>query len=209
MSHLEATSLACPRCAPRAQAVGAPPTPLFRNEGGGVALHGCAACGGVFLARACADRLATQLPVDAIGIAERTSRAARYTPDHATLLACPMCKRAMNRVRAAAAGIELDTCASCGTWYDRDEIGRITDTIRKSGWGTAAVAGGAAVVAAGAAAGVAAGAATAASRQPMAQQAAEGAAEVGAEVVVDAVVTGIDAADVLGGVFEILGAFFD
>ena len=46
-------------------------------------------------------------------------------------------------------------------------------------------------------------------RQPMAQQAAEGAAEVGAEVVVDAVVTGIDAADVLGGVFEILGAFFD
>jgi hypothetical protein len=116
-----------------------------------------------------------------------------------------MCKKTMSRTRAATAQVDLDVCASCGTWYDRDEIRRITDAIRSSGWGGAAVP-----VAAGVA-GAAAVAATThvAAQNPTVRSAGESALETGVEVGVEAVSAGLDAADVLDGVFSVLGAFFD
>ncbi len=209
MAHLAPTNLACPRCAPYAAGSGNAPPPLYRNDGGGVSLHGCAVCGGVFLARACADRLASTLPAEAIALADRASQQARYAPDASTPLACPLCKKGMKRTRAAKAQVDLDSCGSCGTWYDRDEIRRVTDAIRSSGWGGAAAAG-AVAVGAGAAVGAAAVAThviatDAVTRHPAAQATTETAVEVG----VEAVSAGIDAADVLGGVFDVLGAIFD
>ena len=44
---------------------------------------------------------------------------------------------------------------------------------------------------------------------PTAQSMGESALETGVEVGIDAVATGLDAADVLDGVFSVLGAFFD
>jgi Zn-finger nucleic acid-binding protein len=174
-----------------------------------VTLHGCGVCGGVFLARACADRLAATLSAEAIALAERASRQARHAPDRSVPLDCPMCRKVMKRTRAAMAQVDLDSCATCGTWYDRDEIRHVTDAIRSSGWGGAAVAGATA-----AGAGVAVGAATVATdraatgavtRDQVVQVTAESTAEVGIEVVA----TSIDAADVLGGVFDVLAGLLD
>ncbi len=205
MTQFAKTQLGCPRCEPDAVASGHPAPPLYRADGGGVAIQGCGVCGGVFLGRACADRLATSLPADAIALALRAGQSARHAPNTERPLACPMCKKTMSRTRAAKAQVDLDVCASCGTWYDRDEIRRITDAIRSSGWGGAAVP-----VAAGVA-GAAAVAATThvAAQNPTVRSAGESALETGVEVGVEAVSAGLDAADVLDGVFSVLGAFFD
>jgi Zn-finger nucleic acid-binding protein len=175
----------------------------------GVVLHGCGRCGGVWLATACAQRFAKSLPLDAIKLAARASHGARVVPDTAPAAPCPVCTRPMNRVRAAAARVDLDTCAAHGTWYDRDELEHIARVIRTSGWGAAGVgmAAGAGMVAG---AGMAMGAGMGGGQAQAQAQAFSGydvagvATEVGAEVVAEGVVeVGFS---VVG---SILGAVFD
>ncbi len=186
----------------------------------GVTLQGCNRCGGVFLSQACATHLAAQLPSLAIDVSTRGAAHATHRLDLASALCCPKCKSAMSRTKVSAAGIELDHCASsgCGTWYDRDEIKRVTDAIRASGWGGARRPSNAGLVA-GAAVGAAAVGAVAvgmvASQQPspgaesrseVAVDMVEGVAEIATEGVVEIVAEG--GVEVVGGVFEILGGLF-
>ncbi len=198
MNPVTRTTLPCPRCAAEAALRGAQAPALFACATAGVTLHGCGSCGGVFLEQRCAERLASQLPSAAIAAADRAARAARHQPDLSASLSCPMCRRPMKRTLAQRAGVELDSCA-CGTWYDRDEIRRITEALRASGWG-----GPAALAAGGTAVGAAA-AAPALTQQP----AAQGVADVGVEAGVEVVSSAIDGAAILGGVFDILGSVFD
>jgi hypothetical protein len=59
---------------------------------------------------------------------------AQYRAPTAPPLACPACAEPMLRTRVARAEVELDTCARHGTWYDRDEMGRVAAAIRSSTW---------------------------------------------------------------------------
>lgn len=215
------SKLACPRCQTDAPS-GASPLPLVEVQTPGVTLRGCNRCGGVFLSRACATHLAAQLPSLAIDVSARGSAHATHQPDLTRTLQCPGCRAPMHRTKVSAAGIELDHCpASCGTWYDRDEIKRVTDAIRSSGWGPrrsgpgvgTAVAVGAAAVGVAAVGAVAIDAASrnqgpgAESRSEVAVDLVEGVAEIATEGVVEVAAEGT--LTVVGGVFEILGGLFD
>jgi Zn-finger nucleic acid-binding protein len=194
---------ACPRCL----------VPLYIGHASGVTLHGCGRCGGVWLASACARRVAEALPSDAIELAGRASKNAQAPADTSALVKCPICARPMTRTRAAAAGVELDVCGVHGTWYDRDELAKIAQAISTSSWGSARTGAGAAVgvaagtaIAAGAVVAQSAAASSAASTTQSTM--AEAAVEIGTEVVLEVAGEGIleGAFAVVGG---ILGAIFD
>jgi Zn-finger nucleic acid-binding protein len=143
---VERSQLVCPRCRVVHRAAGrSDAPPLFAGSVGGMTLHGCAACAGVFLGPACARRLAEAQPPEVVAHASRASAGARYQPDLAPPLACPACQQTMHRTHAISAQVEIDSCKLHGTWYDRGELERVAQAIRGSGWGGAvapAVAGG-------------------------------------------------------------------
>jgi hypothetical protein len=168
-------------------------------------MNGCGACGGVFLAPACAQKLAAALPDEAIKLSVNASQAARYRPDTSPALACPVCAKEMKRIRAAKAGVDLDVCQQHGTFYNHQEVEKVTAAIKGSGWHAPAVATGAVV---GSAAMVGAVAATQMAEPPgtstTALDVAGGVAETAGEVALE-----VGAEVVLEGVFSILGALFD
>jgi Zn-finger nucleic acid-binding protein len=141
MSRFNVSALACPRCEAAVRAAGKGVAPrLFAGVAAGMTLHGCGACGGVFLGQACARRLAEATPPEAVELAHRASASARYAPDLSAPLACPVCQGTMRRTHALRAGVELDACVTHGTWYDRDELRRVAEAIRASRGGFSQVA---------------------------------------------------------------------
>ncbi|HSN98376.1 MAG TPA: zf-TFIIB domain-containing protein, partial [Candidatus Nanopelagicales bacterium] len=84
---------ACPRCA----------ISMYVGQAGGMTLHGCGRCGGVWLGRACAQRLAEALPNDAIELATRASSGAALTVDVSPGVRCPACAQPTQRTQVAAA----------------------------------------------------------------------------------------------------------
>ena len=114
----------CPRCH----------VPLHVGHAAAVVLHGCGRCCGVWLATACARRIAESLPAEAIALAARASHSARALADISAAASCPVCGQPMNRVSAAAARVDLDTCAAHGTWYDRHELEQIARVLGASTW---------------------------------------------------------------------------
>ncbi len=168
-------------------------------------MNGCGACGGVFLAPSCAQKLAAALPDEAIQLSVSASRAARYRPDTTPALSCPVCAREMTRIKAAKAGVDLDVCQQHGTFYDHQEVEKVTAAIKGGGWHAPAVATGVVV---GSAAMVGAVAATQMAARPAtgttALDVAGGVAETAGEIALE-----VGAETVLEGVFAILGAVFD
>lgn len=121
---LSPSSLHCPRCM----------TPMLLGHAGGMRLHGCGTCGGVWLGSDCAQRLASALPTEAIEMAARYDEDATVSVDTASKLDCPVCGVVMHCAHASAAKIDLDTCMGHGTWYDRQELGKIAGAIRNAQW---------------------------------------------------------------------------
>lgn len=199
MATLEASRYICPRCRSNGHQA-----PLYHRVAGGLGMNGCGACGGVFLAPVCAQKLAAALPDEAIKLSVNASQAARYRPDTTAPLSCPVCALEMKRIRAAKAGVDLDVCQQHGTFYDHQEVEKVTAAIRGSGWhapvATGAVVAGAAVM----------GAVAASQMQPppgtgtTALDVAGGVAETAGEVALE-----VGAEVVLEGVFAILGSIFD
>lgn len=135
---VQRSQLLCPRCLVAHRAVGrSDAPPLFVGSVGGMTLHGCGGCGGVFLGPACARRLAEAQPPEAVALATQAGAGARYQPDLVPPLACPACQQTMHRTHAISARVEIDSCKLHGTWYDRGELERVAHAIRGSGWGAA------------------------------------------------------------------------
>lgn len=97
-------------------------------------LHACGLCGGVWLSPSCVQRLTEQIPPQAIALATSAAQHARAAADTSAQIDCPLCGKQMKRTRAVLAGIDLDSCAGHGTWYDRDEIRILAEALRRSGW---------------------------------------------------------------------------
>ena len=199
-------SMSVPRC-PRCR------LDLFAGAAGGVTMHGCGRCGGVWLDNASARRIHEAAPADAVALADSASAAAAVAVDAAAVAPCAGCGQPMARTTIQAAGVDVDSCAPHGTWFDRGELHAVADAFaairqkRGAGLATAALVGGAAV-------GVAA-----ASQSPQLQSSlahnaaavADVAAHVGGAVVEiagDAVASGAAEA-VLEGAFALVGGIFE
>lgn len=94
----------CPRCV----RVG-----LFLGEARSLHPRACGQCGGVWLATEEAARVLRPLFTPS-GLPGGTSR-----------LTCPICAEPMRAWPVGETGVELDSCAAHGTWFDRDELERL------------------------------------------------------------------------------------
>lgn len=169
------SQLPCPRCH----------AALYVGSTSHVTLHGCGGCGGVWLGKACVQQLMQKMPADALQLAQRASAGARHAAHTGAPAHCPVCRKVMQRTTAAAARVELDTCAEHGTWYDRDEILAITAALKQSGW-------------------------HAAPTQPIQPtRASRGSSSDGFADAAGAVAVGVGTEVAVEGVFGLLFAFFD
>lgn len=112
-------------------------TPMLLGHAGGMALHGCSTCGGIWLGSECAQRFSRELPKEALELAAQHGSKARDQVDTSANIACPVCGTAMQRTHAAAAELDLDFCGVHGTWYDRHEMDRIANAITETRWNQA------------------------------------------------------------------------
>jgi len=123
-----ATLGACPRCAGS----------LAAARVGDVALHDCAACGGVWLdagvfARLCADHEQRGALARHVSAAAPPA-AADVDVDRVRYLACPCCRRLMNRVNVARiSGVIVDLCRTHGAWLDAGELARLVAFLDAGG----------------------------------------------------------------------------
>lgn len=192
----------CPRCR----------LGLFRGQAANVVMLACGRCGGVWLDNAAARKIQDVAPDEAIALADRASAHGSVAIDERAPAPCPACAKPMARTPVAAARVEVDTCSTHGTWFDKHELHAVASAfteIRKrrgpSGYAIAGVAVGAVAVGVAGAAVVAAQDPALQSRaQSIASSASDVAASVGsvavdvAEVAVDVAASG--ALDVVGDV---------
>jgi Zn-finger nucleic acid-binding protein len=106
-------------------------------------IHTCARCGGVWLNQELAEELSAALEQkialafeeEATLIGDEAARRA-LLPDVDTAradLPCPICRAPMQRVRIARAYLEVDSCSSHGTWFDRGEMQRVARSLKDCG----------------------------------------------------------------------------
>jgi Zn-finger nucleic acid-binding protein len=111
LMHSEPTDQPCARCGSH----------LFHASLSGFDLHGCGACGGLWLTNDHAAEVMSGRVWQAAQLAQKLGETTRPNP---ALLAkpasCPECHKALQRIHAL--GIELDVCPEHGTWFDRGEL---------------------------------------------------------------------------------------
>lgn len=113
-----ARELRCPHCRKR----------LVTVVTGGVALSGCAGCGGIWVDNASA-RQVLAAPEAIFGeLAQRAGANARDRSLRAAHPTCPACPAVLDRV--GAHGLELDVCGDHGTWFDAYELARLVAALR-------------------------------------------------------------------------------
>jgi Zn-finger nucleic acid-binding protein len=117
----------CPRCRTEMQAV----------EIGTTAVRECMKCEGLWLdvtafERICADR---EQQSGVLGAASPApTHPAQDVVSKVSYVPCPECKQLMNRINfARCSGVIVDICRGHGTWFDREELSRIVEFIRKGG----------------------------------------------------------------------------
>lgn len=86
----------------------------------------CFACGGVWADLEATERVATALDQELIEIARSTAKSCGGTTDVAPNedRACPICTKPLEAIRHAR--VALEVCREHGTWFDRDELGRMS-----------------------------------------------------------------------------------
>lgn len=95
----------------------------------------CNACGGVWADGTASARITRTVCRDLVGVARQ---AAKRADDERTSIVdrdrqCPVCTGALRHDKLG--GVALDVCDAHGTWFDRDELGRVArnlDYERKS-----------------------------------------------------------------------------
>ena len=106
----------CPRCT----------APLFEGSAGGATLLGCGRCGGVWLDNASAQRVLAARDGAIVELAARAdARANAVAAVRVEEAACPVCRRALVTTTDPGSRVELDVCATHGTFFDRYELGLV------------------------------------------------------------------------------------
>jgi Zn-finger nucleic acid-binding protein len=127
----------CPRCSRQGAR-----QPMVAHLVGDVLVDECRACRGVWLDGAAVDRLVRERQAGSIDAvrAHLAPRGLAVTATAATTAAtraylpCPECAGLMNRSNfARCSGVMLDVCREHGTWFDKDELGRVLDFVLGGG----------------------------------------------------------------------------
>ena len=89
------------------------------------------ACGGVWTDRSASRRITETVHRELVGIATQTAKRAvdgehRPTGPGVARL-CPACGSPLACVRSGH--VAVDVCAAHGTWFDRDELGRLARNL--------------------------------------------------------------------------------
>jgi len=90
----------------------------------------CSGCGGVWTDAAASRRIVSVVDRELVEVANVAAAqvADRETPDpNASTRGCPVCSAVLRPVRAAR--VTVDVCAEHGTWFDRDELGRLARNL--------------------------------------------------------------------------------
>lgn len=98
---------------------------------GGLQGRACSVCGGIWLSRDVAERVAGATAGDeTISLGKAADGLARQPfPAHAATPPCPDCERPMMPLVIPGTDVELDTCEAHGTWCDRGELQTIVRRI--------------------------------------------------------------------------------
>jgi Zn-finger nucleic acid-binding protein len=122
------SSMLCPACG----------GPLEEQKSQGIALHGCAACGGVWLDKDQAEAVTTRIGALRVVLAsDKVTRAAAGHPSpSARTRLCPLDGEPLTV--ALADEVEVDVCTLHGTWFDAGEVRRIANADLDDGDGSAA-----------------------------------------------------------------------
>jgi Zn-finger nucleic acid-binding protein len=137
----------CPRCGADAAQI-APADLPSRNcprcrthmEGiliGTTAVRECKKCEGLWLDVAAFEKICAESEQQSavLGAASPLpGQSAQDVVNKVSYVPCPECKQLMNRINfARCSGVIVDICRGHGTWFDRDELGRIVEFIRGGG----------------------------------------------------------------------------
>ena len=110
--------------------------PLAITPLGGVDIHQCCKCGGVWLEHERFANLAAAHEEHGKAMAATGARPAApaIRTQSAQYRPCPACKQLMNRFNfGRASGVILDSCKAHGLWFDRDELKRVMTFIDGGG----------------------------------------------------------------------------
>jgi Zn-finger nucleic acid-binding protein len=108
---------------------------------GETAMHSCGACGSSWLApeafaKLIADRAARGAAAasGAAGSGPSKPKPFRLASATTKYLRCPVCDSMMNRVNFGdTSGVIIDTCATHGVWFERDELHAILAFVEQGG----------------------------------------------------------------------------
>lgn len=101
--------------------------------GGAFSIHGCTTCGGAWLGHEVAIRVMQGQPDaperDVVEAAKSIARSSSVSPrPSGALRACPHCDAPMSPLPSG--DVMLDSCPAHGTWFDRDEVVKVTKSAR-------------------------------------------------------------------------------
>ncbi|MBP1627873.1 MAG: hypothetical protein H6Q00_2348 [Holophagaceae bacterium] len=122
----ENSDLQCPACQVK----------LVNTPIGGVDLHQCQGCGGLWLAKDRFEALAKARAEQNLSLPGQPTPAVPLPPrtDAVRYQKCPVCARFMNRVNyARISGVILDSCREHGLWFDRDELRQVLAFVDAGG----------------------------------------------------------------------------
>jgi Zn-finger nucleic acid-binding protein len=102
---------------------------------GGLQLHECSKCLGMWLAVAAFEKICRDAEKRAAILGSPSLGPPRaLVADPVRYRRCPVCQEFMNRTNfAGRSGVVLDTCRAHGTWFDADELHRIVKFIHAGG----------------------------------------------------------------------------
>jgi Zn-finger nucleic acid-binding protein len=91
----------------------------------------CERCGGVWADTETSERITKAIHIEIVDVAKLAAKAATDSgipvPVDDGKRQCPMCACTLARVRTGR--VMLDVCTTHGTWFDRDELGRVARNL--------------------------------------------------------------------------------
>jgi Zn-finger nucleic acid-binding protein len=117
------SSLLCPAC-----------NRALRSAHATYGVAACDGCGGVWTDRATSEALRTSSDGEITSVAKDVAEHAEATVPADRRRRCPECQRRLRK--STVAGVQIDSCAAHGTWFDRGEVERIYTETKKPGAAT-------------------------------------------------------------------------
>jgi Zn-finger nucleic acid-binding protein len=96
----------------------------------------CMACGGVWTDSAASRRITTTVDRELVSIAKDAAKHAQETDSTFARISdielhagrkCPVCGETLTCIRSGH--VAIDVCADHGTWFDKDELGRLARNL--------------------------------------------------------------------------------